>query len=162
MFHPWTISTLGTSFECKCSIHNTFNSKHIVHMVLTIQIAHIMLFNNPDHEKFIVTLSWLVWCNIFEARRLDKVLDPLFRSFECQCSPCCISLPAVGMLKCFVLNEPKLYFVTLLRSDIVKYFLFETFITYCKLCSRHLSPNFPHILLSQDKHSLLLSWHLCS
>lgn len=119
MFHPWTISTLGTSLECKCSIHNAFNSKHIVHMVLTIQIAHIMLFNNPDHEKFIVTLSSLVWCNIFEARRLDKVLDPLFRSFECQCSPCCISLPAVGMLKCFVLNEPKLYFVTLLRSDIV-------------------------------------------
>lgn len=29
-----------------------------------------------------------------------------------------------------------------------------------KFC--HHSPNFPHILLFQDKHSFLFSWHLCS
>lgn len=85
MFHPWTISTLRTSLECKCS----FNSKHILHVVLTIQIAHILLFNNTAHEKIPdrVDILFLVLLKF-------KVLP--------------ISLPVVGMLH-FSLNEPQSY-----------------------------------------------------
>ncbi len=52
MFHPWTISTLRTSLECKCPIQNTFSSKHILHMILTITCSN----NNTAHENLTLSL----------------------------------------------------------------------------------------------------------